>query len=399
MLTAVILSGLLATSPDPDALLAQADEALRDVSVISFEADRTCVGWLATQSPNVRGRVIAERISQPADDMFAWRLAIDATSTEPVGDSQRVQAAFDGEMAISVLHGDKTTMSGPMDSQLGPTIEGGGRIAAWMVLWDSVIGPRARGEVDYSLIHEGQVMVGDQLCDVVRLGLYELGSVPEYETWVFLGQDHLPRRFDVTYYDDIGDAAVVTLTLSAVNTTSPAPEGAFSLAAPDGYEAVEFVPDEFDIAGDFGMEEPAVMIEVGQPAPDWSLPDADGHAHSLVDHRGMIVVMDFWATWCPPCREAMPAMQRLHERYKGKPVAILGVNCWEEGDPAEFMADNDFTYRLLLEADEVAEAYGVEGIPTLYVISRTGEVLYSHVGFSPDLEDQIAKVIDAELAR
>lgn len=93
----------------------------------------------------------------------------------------------------------------------------------------------------------------------------------------------------------------------------------------------------------------------------------------------------------------MPGVQKIHERFQGRPVRVFGVNCWEDGDPAGYMRDNRFTYGLLLNGDEVAERYGVEGIPTFYVVGVDGRVIYSEVGYDEHGADKIIAAIDAHL--
>ena len=121
-------------------------------------------------------------------------------------------------------------------------------------------------------------------------------------------------------------------------------------------------------------------------------------AAQLEQYRGKVVLLDFWATWCGPCKQAMPGVQRLHEKFAGRPVAIVGANCWENGDPAAYMAQNGYTYELMTNADELAKSFGVTGIPTFVVLDPDGELVHKSVGYSPSHEQEIAKIIEAQLA-
>ncbi|MBX3358441.1 MAG: TlpA family protein disulfide reductase [Phycisphaeraceae bacterium] len=140
-------------------------------------------------------------------------------------------------------------------------------------------------------------------------------------------------------------------------------------------------------------------VSVGDTAPDWTVTGVDGKEHKLSDFRGKIVLMDFWATWCPPCRAAMPGMQKIHEEYKDKGVVVLGMNCWERGDPKAFMESNKYTYGLMLKSDAAAEAYGVNGIPAFFLIGPDGKVLMVERGFAEDGEKKIASTIDKHLSK
>jgi thiol-disulfide isomerase/thioredoxin len=137
-------------------------------------------------------------------------------------------------------------------------------------------------------------------------------------------------------------------------------------------------------------------MSVGDPASDFTLEAADGGSFTLSEHRGEVVVLDFWATWCGPCRAAMPHVQELHESFHEQGVLVYGVNVWEKGDPVGFMRDNGYTYGLLMEGDDVAEDYGVEGIPTFVIVGKDGTISYKSVGFSG--KDALTKAVEGALA-
>lgn len=127
-------------------------------------------------------------------------------------------------------------------------------------------------------------------------------------------------------------------------------------------------------------KEKAGLLAVGDPAPDWTLHDPEGRAHTLAEYRGRVVVLDFWATWCAPCSKVMPRIEKLHRKYGGQGVVVFGVSSWETGDPVALMKKKNCTYGLLLKGEEVAPAYGVETLPAICVIGPDGRVIYSHAG-------------------
>jgi cytochrome c biogenesis protein CcmG/thiol:disulfide interchange protein DsbE len=123
-----------------------------------------------------------------------------------------------------------------------------------------------------------------------------------------------------------------------------------------------------------------------KPAPDFTLPDIEGRAVSLSDHKGKVVLVDFWATWCPPCRKELPAFQELQDRYRDKGLVIIGVSVDENG-PEEvpgFLKDLGISYTNLLADEKVQDAYGpISGLPTFFLIDREGNIRRRGLGAMP----------------
>ncbi|MCR5556811.1 MAG: redoxin family protein [Butyrivibrio sp.] len=138
------------------------------------------------------------------------------------------------------------------------------------------------------------------------------------------------------------------------------------------------------------------------PAPEFTLVDQYGETHSLSDYRGKIVFLNFWATWCPPCRAEMPYIQELHEKYsqEGSDVVILGVafpNMGNETDIegiSKFLDDNDYTYPVLMDEGATLQLpYYITAFPTTFIINPEGNVLgYIPGGMTKEImEDVINK--------
>jgi len=116
--------------------------------------------------------------------------------------------------------------------------------------------------------------------------------------------------------------------------------------------------------------------------PDLALRDLQGREHRLSDYRGKVVLVNFWATWCEPCREEMPAMQRLQERLAGKPFVILAVD-FGEGEPRvkAFLEKLPLSFTFLLDRDgSVVRAWRVRVLPVSFVIDADQKIRYSAVG-------------------
>ncbi|MBA4119880.1 MAG: hypothetical protein C0513_04160 [Isosphaera sp.] len=140
-------------------------------------------------------------------------------------------------------------------------------------------------------------------------------------------------------------------------------------------------------------------VQAGQAAPDWTLTDTDGKSVKLSELRGKVVVMDFWATWCVPCKVAMPELERIHNEMGDKGVVVLGMNAWERGDPAKFKKQAGAHYRSTVKADEVAERYGVAAIPTFFVIDPEGKVVMRMDGLVGNWERTIRDAIAMALPK
>jgi DsbE subfamily thiol:disulfide oxidoreductase len=112
-------------------------------------------------------------------------------------------------------------------------------------------------------------------------------------------------------------------------------------------------------------------------APDFTLFDAGGKKVSLKDHRGKVVFLNFWATWCESCRDEMPSMERLYQEFRGKGLEIVAVNIKEKRqDALAFAKELKLTYPVLLDPEgEVGLLYGAFGLPATYLIDRKGVVL------------------------
>jgi thiol-disulfide isomerase/thioredoxin len=108
----------------------------------------------------------------------------------------------------------------------------------------------------------------------------------------------------------------------------------------------------------------------------------DGKTHALSDYKGKIVVVNFWATWCPPCRFEMPSMERAQALTADNDVVFLGINVGEDADTIfTFTADYPVTFPLLMDINsEIIEQYPVVGLPTTYVIDTEGHMVYQAIG-------------------
>ncbi|MBI1954805.1 MAG: TlpA family protein disulfide reductase [Acidobacteria bacterium] len=124
------------------------------------------------------------------------------------------------------------------------------------------------------------------------------------------------------------------------------------------------------------------MPSLGEQVPSFTLRQDDGQVLALADFRGKIVVLNFWATWCGPCIEEMPSLNRLTEKYAGKGVAVVAVSLDEDPDAyREFLAKNHISFLTLRDPSRrTSELYGTYKLPESYIISREGRLLNKIIG-------------------
>ena len=131
------------------------------------------------------------------------------------------------------------------------------------------------------------------------------------------------------------------------------------------------------------------------PAADFSLQGEDGKTYRLSDYRGKVVVLNFWATWCPPCREEMPSLESLWQKVKDKGIVVLAINVGEDSDAIfEFSGNYSMSFPIPMDHDgQVIKQYPVMGLPTTYVINSEGMVTHRAVGSREwDNDELIAKL-------
>jgi len=123
-------------------------------------------------------------------------------------------------------------------------------------------------------------------------------------------------------------------------------------------------------------------VEERPPAPDFALEDLDGKVHRLSDLRGKPVIVNFWATWCPPCREEMPSMQRAWERLEPAGVVLLAINVGEDPDRVfQFTANYPVEFPLLFDRDSaVSGEWPMRGLPSTFVVDPEGRIVYRAIG-------------------
>jgi len=134
-------------------------------------------------------------------------------------------------------------------------------------------------------------------------------------------------------------------------------------------------------------KQPAMSKDIGfgKKAPEFSLRDVNGVEKKLSDFKGKVIVLDFWATWCPPCREEIPHFIGLYDQYKGMGLEVIGIALDRNGEKkvAAFTAENKINYTVLLGNEEVSDLYGgIAAIPTTFILDKDGNIRKKYIGYN-----------------
>jgi peroxiredoxin len=144
----------------------------------------------------------------------------------------------------------------------------------------------------------------------------------------------------------------------------------------------------------------SAMIRKGDPAPPFKVVSTSGQSITLANYKGYVLVMDFFATWCPPCREAIPHLIELSSKYNKQGLQVLGLSADEDGEKVvrEFVAEKRITYPVALAGESLMTDYGLRSIPTMYVINKKGIIVEKYMGYNDEMAKSMEVLIKKLLA-
>lgn len=411
-------------------LLADMQKAIAKLKGFSYTANVQFVSPAGSTTATVVGREI---------DASSWKLYAKGTHTTNEDGKQVVRAfetANDGITSRSI-DTDARVVLERADKDRGGVFaffENFAKDASNAVAWDLSMADKAFGSEFFKnpTALEASRTIDGVICDPVTFAMPRNEREPtSVLRRVFIGrEDKLPRRIEVLHVEaDNNPVRGAILELRNLKTDDKAENATFALEAPDGFP---IRPARLTRSAQSGKQDQAAdalagkavqgvtwqhdgkLLKPGTQAPAFSLKDSEGNTVKLSDFKGKVVLLDFWATWCPPCRASMPAVQRVHEKFKDKDVVVIGLaaQLGRPGDPTKFKKDNGYTYLGLLNADSIARTYRAQAIPTFYVIDKQGNIVWGAMGLSTPpgvqnpkmddvvkhVEDQFTKLIEAQLA-
>ena len=144
----------------------------------------------------------------------------------------------------------------------------------------------------------------------------------------------------------------------------------------------------------------SAILQKGQPAPPFKVVSTSGQQITEANYKGYVLLIDFFATWCNPCRDAIPHLVRLNQKYGKQGLQILGVSLDEDGEKQvrDFCAVQKVNYPVALANEDMQTEYGLRSIPTLYVINKKGVVAEKFMGFNSDMAARMDLLIKQLLA-
>lgn len=136
-----------------------------------------------------------------------------------------------------------------------------------------------------------------------------------------------------------------------------------------------------------------------KPAPEFALKDIDGRTVNLSDYKGKVILLNFWATWCGPCKIEIPWFIDFEQKYKDRGFAVIGVAMDDEGWEVvkPYLAQSKINYRVIMGNDSVASLYGnVESLPTTFILDQEGKIASTHIGLvsKSDYENEIVQLLN-----
>jgi peroxiredoxin len=229
------------------------------------------------------------------------------------------------------------------------------------------------------ILQTEKLEVGDSQVECLVIEVELEGQDPEEKrlrTYWIDAQRNLVLK--VVQFDKLSGEATnnleteITTTFRKAESNPSIPDSTFAFRPPADAKEVEA----------FRKPRPTA-IEIGSEAADFQLKDLEGREIQLKSLRGNVVLLNFWATWCGPCRLEMPVIEKLHQQLHGKGLRVFGVNDEEIETIREYVAEHEYSFPTLVDIDQQAmNLYRIRAIPTMVVIDREGKIAQYRMGLS-----------------
>jgi thiol-disulfide isomerase/thioredoxin len=398
--------------PDPalKAKFEQSADAIKKSTAITCKARSFATGSFGKWMAPVRGDIWMLR---PSGTGSPWILRVTGSGAI---------LADKPELNFDIVWANTTTWVDDENKKLiersGPAAGKPGQVAS-SIKPDDLLGDPLASQLQASAMKaQPSAPVGGVACDVIEV---TSADGKNHATWYLGTDDHFPRKVETQLAaGGLGDGTLV-LELTDVRLGADLKPDMFKIRTPAGYTE-ERAPAEAPkpatttpVAATETKSPPGAPqgtrelltvtrhagANVGDLAPAFELAGPDGKKVSLSSLHGNVVLLDFWGTWCLPCKKFSPEVQALSDKYKDQTVKVYGVAVRERTDeaPAKYMNDNKYTFGLLLKGDGVAKDYKVATYPTFVVIGAEGDIALVAQAKSDPKETiaEITRVIDQQL--
>jgi thiol-disulfide isomerase/thioredoxin len=367
ILVPMAIIGIAPAQTDAKTVLKQAVQACKDVKTAELSVEGTYA------STKVKATIWQARDAVPDSGFLPGKYRIKGTADEG-GSLSFFEMAYDGKaLRIKDNNDDVTVVDHPSPYQAGQNTPMPAMLASFSLLggrFDDFLNGKAQ------LRPLPAIKVRDWTCDVVEIKWTAknpvVGDVELTVRWAFDQKTHLPVQHS-------SDTGTVTVTQFKLNPTID--DKVFRLEAKSVKMADPLGPAT------------AHLLPIGSAAPKFTLKSPKGKTLNLAAFRGKVLVLDFWGTWCLPCRKTMPILEKLNKQYGGKGVAILGISVDRDYDPVAFMKRMGYTYPIAVKGESASKAYHAQVLPTLYVIGPDGRIRYRQAGINRDDETRLPKII------
>ena len=371
--------------PDPVEILKKAKEAVKNLESISYHAEHHVIGVIKLKEGYTfitpyDGTIKLARIHH--EDPIGAKLIITLGNASK-NQLMPVEISYDGKKIKKINKRSKIFyVNDPDDKGMYLLAGAEDLILDEFKTNDPFVREFSASEINY----KGMAIIDGVRCHIIHF-VFPEESQPRQVWWYLGAEDYLPRQVRKFSDRKPGEEYEDILTLSQLRPNIPIRNEEFNLVAPEDFQIKEY-------AG-WGKGKPSLSI--GDIAPAWTLSDPNGKQYSLGDYNGKIVVLDFWATWCLPCAKIMPQIQKIHDQFNDRGISVFGINIWDQGDAVKFMNKHGYSYAVLLKGDNIAKAYGVNAIPTMYVIGKDAKIIFAEQGASENLYGKVAAVLNDHL--
>ncbi len=352
--------------PDPRQLFLQAASAAEATPTVAYLFQATSED--ADGARRIEGRALLERLDLSG---ASYRARIEAE-----------EAGTNGSRVVRIgirNHDDVYLLDSTSRSALHASLYAGGSGLLYRlgpVVMYAFFDPRAvASEAEAATVdYEGRGEVAGEPCHLVYV-TYD--DDEDDSRWCLGVEDHLPRMMSW-----IGSEETTTLEIFQI----------------ERLEAVDEADLEVDLAEDWTLEDATAGPAFGSPVKPWSLRLPDETTLSSDDLLGEIVVLDFWATWCPPCLTTLDKLETIQHQYADRPVRFIAVNTLEDADPLAFVEERGYTFEVGLDGDELHDRVAPGSLPAFAVIDAEGRWAGVGLGYYGDGSDRhMARLIEGAL--